>query len=278
MKTGINQWSFASVPLEQMLTIAAAAGFETFEPAVSETGEDVLTAGLHLGSTAADARTIAVRARSLGLQTPTLASGLGWKYPINSSDPAVRARAREANRRVLDLAAALGAATILLVPGVVSDQIAYDDAWQRSLEEVAHLAEYAAQVRVQIGLENVWNKFLLSPLEMARFVDELHSPWVGVYFDVGNVLVHGFPEQWIRILGRRIVAVHVKDFNPGVGNITGFTNLLAGAVNWTAVREQLLAIDYQGALTAELAPYRQFPEQHARDTANHIRLIIEGNT
>lgn len=277
MKAGINQWSFPAQPFERMLGTAAIAGFDTFEPALSETGEgDVLTSGLHLGSTAADARRVAERARSLGLELLTLAGGLGWKYPMTSGDAAVRLQARDANKKVLEIAAALGAAAVLVVPGVVSAEIAYDDAYQRAQEELAHLADYAAQVRVKIGVENVWNKFLLSPLEMARFVDELGSPWVGVYFDVGNVLVTGFPEQWLRILGQRVAAVHVKDFKPTVGNITGFTNLLAGDVNWVVVREQLLAIGYQGALTAELAPYRHFPEQHARDTAEHLKLIIKG--
>jgi len=277
MKVGINQWSFHGQPFERMLAVAAKAGFETFEPAVNETAEGAaLSAGLHLGSTAADGAAVAALARDLGLAIPTLACGLGWKYPMTSADSTTRSKAREANVRVLELAAALGSDTVLVVPGVVNAEISYDAAWGRAQEELAHLADRAAALKVKLGVENVWNKFILSPLEMARFVDEIGSPWVQVYFDVGNVLVYGFPEQWIRILGRRIAAVHVKDFKTAIGNITGFTNLLSGDVNWPAVTAALRDVGYQGPLTAELAPYKHAPEEHARDTARHIRAIIKG--
>lgn len=278
MQVGVNQWCFPKgQPVGQMLAAAAAAGFEAFEPAVALEGEgDVLQGGLHLGSTEADCRRLAARARELGLAIATLAQGLGWSYPLTSPDPAVRARARDIHRRVLELAAALGARVALVVPGVVTPEVPYDEAYARALEEVARLAEVAAGLQVRIGIENVWNRFLLSPLEMAQFVDAVGSPWVGAYLDVGNVLAVGYPEHWLRILGQRVVAVHVKDYNPAVGTVHGFTHLLAGAVNWPAVRRELERIGYDGPVTAELAPYPHFPLQHLRDTARHIRVIIRG--
>ncbi len=127
-----------------------------------------------------------------------------------------------------------------------------------------------------MGIENVWNKFLLSPLEMARYIDEFDSPCVCAYYDVGNVLLFGYPEQWIRILGHRIQRVHVKDFKPAVGNYNGFVPLLAGDVNWTEVRLALQEIGYNDVLTAEIDPYASYPEQLIFDTARHIDVIIGG--
>jgi hexulose-6-phosphate isomerase len=127
---------------------------------------------------------------------------------------------------------------------------------------------------VAIGIENVWNKFLLSPLEMARYIDELNSDFAKAYFDVGNVLQFGYPEQWIRILGKRINKVHVKDFSTKVGNITGFVPLLAGDVNWPAVVEALEEIGYDDVITAELSPYTIGPKQLPIDTARHMDVIL----
>ncbi|RPJ45010.1 MAG: sugar phosphate isomerase/epimerase, partial [Chloroflexi bacterium] len=108
---------------------------------------------------------------------------------------------------------------------------------------------------VTICIENVWNKFLLSPLEMKGFIDSFGSPCVGSYFDVGNVLLTGYPDQWIRILGPRIRRVHIKDFKKSVGTAAGFCDLLEGDVDFDAVKKALSGIQYSGYVTAEIIPY-----------------------
>ncbi len=134
----------------------------------------------------------------------------------------------------------------------------------------------AERYRVTIGIENVWNKFLLSPLEMRDFVDKIGSRYVGCYFDVGNVLLTGYPEQWIRILGERIKRVHLKDFKISIGNINGFCNLLEGDANWKEVIKALKEIKYDSYLTAEIVPpYRQYPQALIYNISKNMDFILD---
>jgi hexulose-6-phosphate isomerase len=149
-----------------------------------------------------------------------------------------------------------GADAVLLVPAVVNAETRYQDAWTRSQKQIRELIPLAAELKVIIAVEEVWNKFLLSPLEFARYVDEFKSPWVRAYFDVGNVVISGFPQDWIRTLGKRIVKVHLKDFKMGKGwnPITAnFVNLGEGDIDWPQVQTALTEIGYTGVVTAELA-------------------------
>lgn len=247
MKRGINAWCFpAHTSTQQMIEMASRAGFETLEFAVGETGD------ISLESTPQEVGQWAKRARAAGLGTPTMASGLFWRHQLSSSDPEIRARGESTLRHLLESASAAEVDTVLVVPGVVTADEPYDQVYQRSQESLAKMAPVAEQLGVRIGVENVWNKFLLSPLETARYVDEIGSDYVGVYFDVGNVLQVGFPEQWVRILGKRVFAVHVKDFNSNINNIRGFVHLLQGDVAWERVMAALREIGYAGSLTCEL--------------------------
>jgi L-ribulose-5-phosphate 3-epimerase len=270
MKRGINRWCFpADWPARRCLEVAAAADFDGLEFNLAEEGELTM-------QTAAQAwRDLATQAHGLGLALPSLSAALHWKYPLTANEAATRARGQEVVRCMVEAAAAVGADTVLVVPGLVTSDVDYQTAYGRAQEALASLATMAGEHGVVIGVENVWNKFLLSPLEFARFLDEIGSPWVRAYFDVGNVLVSGYPEQWIRILGQRIVKVHVKDFSTQVGNITGFVPLLAGDVDWPTVVAALRAVGYEGWLTAELAPYRHAPEQLIHDTAGALDSILK---
>ncbi len=269
MKKGINRWCFpADWPARRCLDVAAQAGLDGVEFNLAEEGELTL-------QTAAQAwRDLAAQAHGLGLALPSISTALHWKYPLTANEETTRARGQEVVRRMVEAAAAVGADTVLVVPGLVTADMDYQTAYGRAQEALASLASLAGNHGVVIGVENVWNKFLLSPLEFARFLDEIGSPWVKAYLDVGNVLVSGYPEQWIRILGRRIAKIHVKDFSTPVGNITGFVPLLAGDVPWPAVVAALRAIGYEGWLTAELAPYRHAPEQLIHDTAAALKVIV----
>ena len=158
----------------------------------------------------------------------------------------------------IDYACAIGADSVLIVPGKVEDGVFYDELYARSQKIYRETAiPYAAEKKMPLLVENVWNNFLLSPLEMARFVDELDSPWLAAYFDVGNILRYGWSEQWIRVLGKRIKKIHIKDYSKKImeekGLWPGFdVNIGEGSANWGAVRQELAAIDFNGWATAEV--------------------------
>jgi L-ribulose-5-phosphate 3-epimerase len=248
MRKGVNQWCFPeSWSLEKQFAEAARAGFDAVELNVAEADAP----GLTLKSTAADAQRLTALATQHGLAIPSIATGLHWSFPLTATDAT---RGIDIVRHMLELAEAAGARTILVVPGLVTPDVPYDVAYGRALQVLTRLGQEAAAHKVTIGVENVWNRFLLSPLEFRSFLDQIGSPWVKAYFDCGNVLVHGFPEQWIRILGERIAAIHVKDFKLSVGSIQGFTGLLQGDVDWPAVRQALADTGYDGYVTVEIPP------------------------
>jgi hexulose-6-phosphate isomerase len=145
-----------------------------------------------------------------------------------------------------------GADTVLLVPAVVNAEVSYAQAWERSQRQIRKLLPIAQESKIIIGIEEVWNKFLLSPLEFARYIDSFESPWIRAYFDVGNVAISGYPQDWIRVLGKRIVKLHIKDFK-FEKNVASWMPLKEGTIDWHAVHAALEAINYKGTATVELA-------------------------
>jgi L-ribulose-5-phosphate 3-epimerase len=190
------------------------------------------------------------------LSIPSVCGSLHGKLPLSHPDPKIREEGLAGLRVTLEDAKAYGADTILLVPGRVSDTVSYDDCWKRSVEEINKVIPLAEKLNVKIAIENVWNNFLLSPMEAANYVDQFKTPIVGFYFDCGNILVYGWPEQWIRILGNRIVKVHIKEFSRKIadkqGKSAGFgVKLLEGDVDWSAVMKAFDDIGYSGWTTIE---------------------------
>lgn len=202
-------------------------------------------------------RTEVLKARdATGLPVPSVCGAMHWKFLLSDPDPAIREQGVAALKLSLEDASIYGADTVLLVPGRVSDVVSYDDCWNRSVTEIKKVIPLAVDLKVKIALENVWNNFLISPMEAASFVDQFRTPYVGFYFDCGNILVYGWPEQWIKILGRRLAKVHIKEFSNKIagtqGKSAGFkVNLLEGDVNWTAVMKALDDIGYSGWTTIE---------------------------
>lgn len=174
-----------------------------------------------------------------------------WKYPLSSSDPAVVEISMKGMQTALHNAKFWGADAVLLVPAVVNAKTSYRDAWIRSQKQIRKLIPLAQDLSVVIAIEEVWNKFLLSPLEFATYIDEFKSPWIKSWFDVGNVVLYGYPQDWIRTLGRRIAKVHLKDFKLK-GNCYEWVNLGDGDVDWPAVRQAFAAVGYKGSYTVEL--------------------------
>ncbi len=193
-----------------------------------------------------------------GLEIPGVVNSVHWKSPLSHADPNVRQACTDSMKTALQDCKDYGGTTVLLVAGVVNDTIAYDDAYRRSQDEIRKMIPWAHETGVKIAIENVWNNFLLSPLEAARYVDELNDPMVGWYFDIGNVVRYAWPEQWIKVLNRRIMKLDVKEYSRKKqveeGIWKGFeVELLEGDNNWPAVMKALNDIDYQGGwMSAEV--------------------------
>jgi len=199
-----------------------------------------------------------------------------WEFPLSSSDPAAVKTSMDGMKTSLHNAKLWGADAVLLVPGVVNPQTSYRDAYTRSQKHIRELIPLAEQLKVVIAVEEVWNKFLLSPLEFARYVDEFKSPWVKAYFDVGNVVLYGYPQDWIRTLGKRIEKVHLKDFKMGKGwkPVTAeFVNLGDGDINWPEVRKAFAEVGYTGYATTEL---EEGDEAYLRDLSGRVDRLVLG--
>ena len=212
--------------------------------------------GIEVGTItdAAAATEIQEASKATGLRIHSVMNAEHWRSPLSSGEPEVVAASVRGMEASLRNAKLWGAETVLLVPAVVDPATSYKDAWSRSQSVIRErLLPLAEELRVVIGIEEVWNKFLLSPLEMARYVDELASPWVKAYLDVGNMVFYGFPQDWIRTLGSRIVRVHLKDFKLDRPNGAFYwTNLGEGDVDWPEVRKAFAEIGYAGWMTTEL--------------------------
>jgi len=270
MKKALSIWCFpGGTSLLDAMRAAKRAGFDGIELALSEEGE------LSPATSDAGAAKIRDAAADLGIEISSFASGLGWKYALTSGDAQERNKALDLTRHCLRLAKALGADCVLTVPGTVNENMPYDTAYANCVAVYKQLGPDAERAGVYLGIENVWNKFLLSPLEMTRIIDEINMPYVCAFFDVGNVLINAFPEQWIRILGKRIRKVHIKDFKTSIGNIQGFTTLLNGDVNWPRVIGALKEVGYDGYLVAEVGPsHKTFPEHLIEETSRAMSKIL----
>jgi hexulose-6-phosphate isomerase len=188
-------------------------------------------------------------ASDAGIQIHSVMYG-GWDAPLSHPDPAVAQRGEDGLRTCLRSAKAMGAGSVLLVPAIVNAETRYVDAYTRSQKRIRKVIPVAEEVQVPINVEEVWNNFLLSPLEFARYIDEFKSPWVRAYFDVGNVVAFAWPEDWILTLGNRFKRVHLKDFKRGPRQ---FVNLGDGDVDWPKVRAAFASVGYSGWFSAELS-------------------------
>ena len=220
----------------------------------------------------ATAEEIKEAASAAGLRIDSVENMDHWKDPLSSSDPAAVERSLESMRTSLRNAKLWGSDAVLLVPAVVNEQTSYRDAWTRSQAQIRTLIPLAQELGVVIALEEVWNKFLLSPLEMASYVDEFQSPWIKAWFDVGNVVLYGYPQDWIHTLGKRIAKVHIKDFKR-TGNSYEWVNLGDGDVDWPAVRQAFADVGYTGSAIVEL---KGGDEAYLRDVSQRFDRVVLG--
>jgi len=259
MIKAITYWSFPGgleneLPVNKAMDMASKADYQGLELCVGEKG--VLCPDT-------PPETLDSLKREIGespLIIETLASGFSWGANPLDDDESIRSRGQHLHREALRIGGELGLEDYLLVPGVVKSPISdsrvrYDRALERARAFIESLLEQAQESRVRICIENVWNGLFYSPVEFLDFVQSFQSEWVGIYFDVGNVLGHHqHPPHWIEILGEKIYRVHIKDFKESVGTLDGFCDLLEGDVPWEETMEALRAIGYDRTVVAEMVP------------------------
>lgn len=252
----------ASIP--ERFQMARDAGFEGIEcPTTPDESE---------------AETMKRAAEKAGIKIHSVMNMDHWKYPLSASNPAVVEKSLAGARTSLRNAHLWGADTVLIVPAVVNAQTSYQDAYTRSQASIRKLLPLAEELRIIIALEEVWNKFLLSPIEFARYIDQFGTPWVRAYFDVGNVKLYGYPEDWIRTLGKRIVKLHIKDFSfrhePGSDKtVADWAPLLEGDIDWKAVYTALKDIGFHGTATVELPGG---DEAYLKEVNKRLTMILSG--
>jgi len=263
MKKGINGWAFPpnsdGSPIDPLTAMRQAKdlGYDCFEVTIEEQG------AVSLETNEEGAGRIRREAERIGIELITAASGLAWGASPTDPDPTVRERALANSKRAIEVCGWLGVRTLLYLPGMVSAVFipgfkpqGYETVDRLAREAIRSLLPLAERLKVTLAVENVWNRFLLGPTEMRAFIDSFGSPNVGSYFDVGNVMLYGHPEDWIRTLATRIAAVHLKDFRVAVGNLEGFVDLLSGDVDFASVMAAFRSIGYSGTYTAEIVPGR----------------------
>ncbi|MDD3927297.1 MAG: sugar phosphate isomerase/epimerase [bacterium] len=277
----ISYWAFpggleGTMDIKEFMTKAKKYGYDAVELCIGETG------ALGLDADQAYCANILKQADEIGIKVASVASGTYWGFNLASESAADRDKAVEALKKMIKITSWLKVRTLLTITGAVSvfflpdnPVLSYDVVRERTVEGLKKVLPTAEEHGVVLGLENVWNKFLLSPVEMAQFIDSFDSPSLGAYVDMGNIIPYGYPEQWLRILGKRVAGIHFKDFRAAVGNGEGFVDLLEGDVNWPEVMKAIKEIGYEGPVVGEMIPlYKYYPEVRIANTSNAMDAIL----
>lgn len=216
-------------------------------------------------------------AQKAGIELPSVVNKDHWAKPLTDPDPEVRKQCIESVAESLQEVKEFGGDTVLLVPGVVNEKVSYEQAYNTALKSIKELIPHVEKTGIHIGLENVWNNFLLSPVEAKNFVDEINHPLIGWYFDVGNILRYGWPVHWIKTLNSRIKKIHIKEFSLKLMNEEGLrkgfgVKLLEGDNNWPEVMKAISEINYQGGwITVEVSGGDR---NHLKDISERMDKII----
>lgn len=277
MKKGISGWAFVDRDPDYCFSLAKKYGFDGVEVVLGNNGP------VNYSSTEEDMKALKEKALSYGLEFYSMVCDQCWEYSLTSNNPEVRQKAEDMIVHQIKVASWLGCDTILVLPGIVEglstdgEVVSYGIVYERALDAVKRLSAVAEEYGVTLGLENVWNKFILSPIEMRDFIDKIDSKFVGAYFDVGNCVVNGYPEHWIEILGSRVAKVHFKDYIRANGTLDGFTDIGKGDVNYPEVLKALASVGYDGWVTAEVFPDANDPERILKISSEAVDEILKNN-
>jgi hexulose-6-phosphate isomerase len=265
-----KNWSF-----EQGLELTKKAGYDGIELWLGD------VPWFHMKSSDGEVEALRRKVENAGLVVSNVSTGLHWTYPISARDPKVRGEGIRIVEREIETALLLKTDAILMVPGLVTEEVPYNEVYRRCLDALQPLGEKAGRAKVKIGCENCnsEHRFLITPREFWVFLNEVNNPSVGIHLDVGNIHDTGFAEQWIEMHGPRITRIHLKDVlkqRGRCGNQSVYTNLFMGDNNWPAIRAAMIKVGYDGWLTAELEAYRYAPDQQFYDTSVAIDRLISG--
>jgi len=278
LKQGFSLYSFSDdVDFFVVLEKVKKAGYDGIEPVLSESG--------YLNSNTKDKNILKMKrqAYDCGLEIPSVGVWSLWDHNLVSDSPKIRQEAEDTIKKQIECAALMEADTILVIPGYVEcdfakkpEHIRYDIAYERCKEAFIRLAPFAEKSGVNIGIENVWNHFLLSPIEMNHLIEEIGSTHVGAYFDVGNIMYIGYPEDWIYILKNKIKKIHMSDYRVSQTGLGGFVDLCSGDVDFYKVADALKDIGYNDYITLEMLPnYKQFPELSMISNKAALNQIVQ---
>ncbi len=266
MKKGLNQ-GFSlpkGISHRQEFEMTKEAGFEGIE--------------FNLTNPFTDAEIEEIKALSKEFDLPVLSlvSDLHWQYHLTSNNVADRERAKDIVKELVTQAKALGADTVLVVPGTVNEDVTYVEAYNNALGALRDLKPFIEENKVNVGIENVWNKFLITAFEMRDFIDAVDCPYVGSYFDAGNCMINSYPEYWVEILGKRIKKVHIKDFVPcsGGGVLETFVDLGEGQLRWDRLMAALRAVGYDDYITCEVAFHKICPQTSLNNMSKTLDEIL----
>jgi hexulose-6-phosphate isomerase len=240
--------------------LAKRAGFDGIEPNTLNSADEL--------------KECKEAAERTGVKITSIMNSDHWKYPLSDDDPEVVKKCVEGIKTSMHNAHDLDAGAVLLVPGIVTASVRYVDVYRRSQAEIRKLLPLARELKVIIAIEEVGNRFLLSPLEMARYIDEFKSSWVRSYFDIGNVVATGYPQDWIRTLGKRVCRMHIKRFEPGTDHPKFDPNdRRTQGIDWQDVRKALNEIGYNGWITAEV---KSGDEDYVKEVSARMDRILSG--
>ncbi|MCK5804135.1 MAG: sugar phosphate isomerase/epimerase [Lentisphaeria bacterium] len=244
MDIGISQLICADMGIEEFLSAAKTAGYESVELAMKK--ETPLSGSTTDGELAA----IVEQAKTHAVSIDSITIGHCTGNLLDQGE--AQARSIEETAFALEAASKLGASAALHTLGSLRADLYYDDAYRNAVDSLKALAPTAERLGVDLAFEFVWNGFLFSPMEVRRFLDEVGSASVGFYFDPGNMAVFQFPQHWVRIIGHHIKRVHLKDWRGRALN-GAWTPLLEGEVDFAAVMGELHAAGYDGPLVSEVS-------------------------
>ena len=255
MKIGPTQIVLGAWSLDEILALCQDAGYDALELVFTAGGDpDVAMSDDEI-------RQVREKCNQAGVEVTSCLARYADRGNLLSRAASEREMGKKSLVRAIEIAHVMEAGAVLLHPGQLTVEGTYDEAWDGILGIMKEVAAVAEAKQVAVAIENVWNKFLLSPREMAQFVDAVGNPWVGTYLDTANMMLYGFPEQWLRGLGNRIKRVHFKDFVRKEGN---FVNLMDGDTDWPAVMQQLRAIGYDSSLIHEVGGDREVQMEMAQ--------------
>lgn len=244
MKIGITQIILGNMPLGDTLALCQEAGYDAVELCFDEDRDTNIRMNL------SEIRTVGETCVAAEIEVSSVIANYRDGGNLLSLNPIDRENGVKSVVRSLEIAGVLDVDAILLHPGQLTVDGTYQAAWDNLSSILSQLAPIAASNKTVIGLENVWNKFLLSPKEMCDFIDAIGSEWLGVYLDTANMMAYGYPEHWIRELGDRIVRVHFKDFKRSNHQ---FVNLLDGDTDWQTLMHEFRAVGYDGYVVHEVS-------------------------